>query len=136
MVDKIEVTEIWKKRHTAAHVMAQAVLERFPDAQLAIGPPIEEGFYYDFDLPRPLTPEDLTNIESRMRRIQKENLPLTRSEKPRDEAVAYEESRGQPYKVELIRDLPEGETISFYTQGSFTDLCRGPHVDRWTLRRS
>ncbi len=122
------VSEIWKKRHTAAHVMAQAVLEKFPDAKLAIGPPIEEGFYYDFDLPRPLTPEDLVEIESRMRRIRKEDLPLTRTEKPREEATAFEEARGQAYKVELIRDLPEGETISFYTQGSFTDLCRGPHV--------
>ena len=87
MADNSEVSEIWKKRHTAAHVMAQAVLEIFPDARLAIGPPIEEGFYYDFDLPRTLTPEDLTYIESRMRRIQKENLPLTRSEKPRNMAA-------------------------------------------------
>ncbi len=122
------VSEIWKKRHTAAHVMAQAVLEMFPDARLAIGPPIEDGFYYDFDLPRTLTPDDLGEIESRMRRIQGEDLPLTRSEKPRAEALAYEEQHGQPYKVELIEDLPEGETISFYTQGTFTDLCRGPHV--------
>ncbi len=122
------VSDIWKKRHTAAHVMAQAVLEKFPDAKLAIGPPIEEGFYYDFDLPRPLTPEDLVEIESRMKRIRRDDLPLTRSEKPRDEATAYEEGRGQSYKVELIRDLPESETISFYTQGPFTDLCRGPHV--------
>jgi len=122
------VSEIWKKRHTAAHVMAQAMLEKFPNAKLAIGPPIEEGFYYDFDLPRPLTPEDLVEIESRMRRIRKEDLPLTRAEKPREEATAFEEARGQSYKVELIRDLPEGETISFYTQGPFTDLCRGPHV--------
>ena len=123
------VSDIWKKRHTAAHVMAQAVLEKFPDAKLAIGPPIEEGFYYDFDLPRPLTPEDLVEIESRMRRIRREDLPLTRAEKPREEATAYEEARGQSYKVELIRDLPAGETISFYTQGPFTDLCRGPHVE-------
>ena len=123
-----DVSDIWKKRHTAAHVMAQAVLEIFPDAQLAIGPPIEDGFYYDFDLPRTLTPDDLADIESRMRRIQKQDLPLTRSEKPRDEALAYEREHGQSYKVELINDLPEGETISFYTQGTFTDLCRGPHV--------
>ncbi len=108
--------------------MAQAVLEVFPDAKLAIGPPIEDGFYYDFDLPRSLTPDDLSGIESRMRRIQKSDLPLTRSEKPRAEALAYEEERGQPYKTELIQDLPVGETISFYTQGDFTDLCRGPHV--------
>ena len=125
---KADVSEIWKKRHTAAHVMAQAVLEMFPNACLAIGPPIEDGFYYDFDLPRTLTPDDLTEIESRMRRIRKEDLPLTRSEKPRAEAIAYEEGQGQSYKAELIHDLPEGETISFYTQGTFTDLCRGPHV--------
>jgi len=123
-----EPAEIWKKRHTAAHVMAQAVLEVFPDARLAIGPPIEDGFYYDFDLPRSLTPDDLAGIESRMRRIQKADLSLTRSEKPRAEALAYEQQCGQPYKTELIHDLPDGETISFYTQGDFTDLCRGPHV--------
>ena len=127
--DSSPISDIWKKRHTAAHVMAQAVLEMFPDARLAIGPPIDEGFYYDFDLPRPLTPEDLAEIESRMKRIKKQNLPLTRSEMPRGEATAYEEARGQSYKVELIHDLPEGETISFYTQGPFTDLCRGPHVE-------
>src|SRR5579863_5886381 len=122
-------SRIYRMRHTAAHVMAQAVTEIFPDAKLAIGPPIEEGFYYDFDLPRPLTPDDLSEIESRMRRIVKEDLPLSYSEKPRAEALAFEEQRSQPYKAELIRDLPEGETISFYTQGSFTDLCRGPHVE-------
>ena len=126
---KAPASEIWKKRHTAAHVMAQAVLEMFPDARFAIGPPIEDGFYYDFDLPRPLTPEDLTQIESRMKRIRRDDLPITRSEMPRAEALAYEEARGQNYKVELIKDLPEGETISFYTQGPFTDLCRGPHVE-------
>ena len=119
---------IWKKRHTAAHVLAQAVLQMFPDARLAIGPPIDDGFYYDFELPRSLTPADLAEIESRMRKIRKLDYPLTRTEKPRDEALAYEEERGQPYKTELINDLPEGETISFYTQGDFTDLCRGPHV--------
>ena len=123
-----QVSDIWKKRHTAAHVMAQAVREMFPDAKFAIGPPIEDGFYYDFDLPRTLTPEDLKEIESRMKRLKRENHPLVRSEKPRAEALAYEESLGQNYKAELINDLPEGEAISFYTQGNFTDLCRGPHV--------
>ncbi len=123
-----EVADIWKQRHTAAHVLAQAVLEMMPEAKLAIGPPIDDGFYYDFDLPRSLTPDDLTEIESRMRRIKKEALPLTRSEKPREEALAYEAAQGQDYKVELIHDLPAGEAISFYTQGTFTDLCRGPHV--------
>ncbi len=123
-----EVSDLWKKRHTAAHVLAQAVLEMFPDAKFAIGPPIEDGFYYDFDLPRNLTPEDLTQIESRMKRLKRENHPLVRSEKPRAEALAYEQEQGQPYKAELIHDLPEGEAISFYTQGNFTDLCRGPHA--------
>jgi threonyl-tRNA synthetase len=123
-----QISEIWKKRHTAAHVLAQAVLEIFPEARLAIGPPIEDGFYYDFDLPRTLTPDDLAEIETRMRRIRDEDYPLVRSERPRDEATAWEEERGQSYKTELIHDLPAGETISFYTQGPFTDLCRGPHV--------
>jgi threonyl-tRNA synthetase len=121
-------SELWRKRHTAAHVMAQAVLEVFPEAKLAIGPPIEEGFYYDFELPRTLTPDDLAEIESRMKRIKKAAYPLTRTEKPREEAAAFEASRTQPYKVELINDLPPGEVISYYTQDTFTDLCRGPHV--------
>lgn len=122
-------SEIWKKRHTAAHVLAQAVLQMFPDARLAIGPPIDDGFYYDFELSRSLTPADMAEIESRMRKIRKLDYPLTRSEMPRAEALAYENERGQNYKAELIRDLPEGETISFYTQHDFTDLCRGPHVE-------
>ena len=126
---KSPVSEIWKKRHTASHVMAQAVLEMFPDAKFAIGPPIEDGFYYDFDLSRSLTPEDLVQVESRMKRIRRDDFPLSRSEKPRAEAIAYEEERGQNFKAELIHDLPEGETISYYTQGPFTDLCRGPHVE-------
>jgi threonyl-tRNA synthetase len=121
--------QLYKMRHTASHVLAQAVLELFPEAKLAIGPPIDDGFYYDFDLPRSLTPEDLEQIEKRMRRIVKEDLPLVRSEKPRDDARTFVDEKAQPYKVELIDDLPEGETISFYTQGSFTDLCRGPHVE-------
>ena len=122
-------SEIWKKRHTAAHVLAQAVLQMFPDARLAIGPPIDDGFYYDFELSRSLTPADMVEIESRMRKIRKLDYPLTRSEMPRAEALAYENERGQNYKAELIHDLPEGETISFYTQHDFTDLCRGPHVE-------
>lgn len=123
------VSEIWKRRHTAAHVMAQAVLEVFPTARMAIGPPIEDGFYYDFELPRTLSPEDLSDIEGRMRRIQKQDLPMERSVKSREEAIRFEQDRDQKYKVELIQDLPEGETISYYQQGSFVDLCRGPHVD-------
>ncbi len=109
--------------------MAQAVLEMFPTAKFAIGPPVEDGFYYDFDLPRNLNPDDLIQIESRMKRIIRDDLPLVRSERPRGEARAYEAELGQEYKVELIDDLPEGEAISFYTQGPFTDLCRGPHVE-------
>jgi threonyl-tRNA synthetase len=116
-------------RHTASHVLAQAVLEMFPNAGLAIGPPIEDGFYYDFDLPRNLTPDDLTEIASRMKRIVRDNHPLVQSEKSRDDAREYLSSIHQPYKVELVDDLPEGEKITFYTQGPFTDLCRGPHVD-------
>jgi threonyl-tRNA synthetase len=126
--DSGEHSDLWRKRHTAAHVMAQAVLEVFPEARLAIGPPIEDGFYYDFDLPRTLTPEDLADIETRMRRIKADDLPLVRSEKSRGDALAYVDGQHQNYKVELINDLPEGEAISFYTQGPFTDLCRGPHV--------
>jgi threonyl-tRNA synthetase len=109
--------------------MAQAVLEVFPTARMAIGPPIEDGFYYDFELPRTLSPEDLSDIEERMRRIQKLDLPMERSVKSREEAIRFEQDRDQKYKVELIQDLPEGETISYYQQGSFVDLCRGPHVD-------
>ena len=127
-LDNSPGSEIWKKRHTAAHVLAQAVLQMFPDARLAIGPPIEDGFYYDFELPRSLTPADMAEIESRMRKIKKLDYPLTRTEKSRADAIAYEEARGRNYKAELINDLPEGETISFYTQHDFTDLCRGPHV--------
>ena len=120
--------QLYKMRHTASHVMAQALTEIFPDAKMAIGPPIDDGFYYDFDLPRSLTPDDLGDIEARMRKIVKADLPMVRSEKPREEAREYEAALAQDYKVELIDDLPEGETISFYTQGDFTDLCRGPHV--------
>jgi len=120
---------LYRMRHTAAHVMAQAVLEIFPTAGLAIGPPIDDGFYYDFDLPRNLTPEDLADVEARMRRIVGENLPLVQTDKSRTEAIEYFDGLHQTYKVELIQDLPEGETITFYTQGTFTDLCRGPHAD-------
>jgi threonyl-tRNA synthetase len=118
-----------RMRHTTAHVMAQAVKELFPDAKMGIGPVIENGFYYDFDLPRSLTPDDLAAVEERMARIVKENLPLTRFVLPRDEARALVEGMGQPYKVALIDDLPAGEEISFYQQGDFVDLCRGPHVE-------
>ncbi|MDR3708458.1 MAG: threonine--tRNA ligase [Capsulimonadaceae bacterium] len=127
-VDKKD-EHLYRMRHTAAHVLAQAVLEIFPTAGLAIGPPIEDGFYYDFDLPRSLTPEDLQEIELHMRGIVDADLPLVYAEKSRGEAREYLEALHQAYKVELVDDLPEGETISFYTQGTFTDLCRGPHVE-------
>ncbi|HIQ71033.1 MAG TPA: threonine--tRNA ligase [Candidatus Onthenecus intestinigallinarum] len=115
-------------RHTASHVLAQAVKRLFPQAKLAIGPAIDNGFYYDFDVETPFTPEDLQGIEKEMQRIIKKNERLQRFELPREEARRLMEEKGEPYKVELIDDLPEGETISFYTQGDFTDLCAGPHL--------
>jgi threonyl-tRNA synthetase len=143
MVDQQHVSykdsDLYRIRHSTAHVMAQAVLELFPQAKYTIGPPVEDGFYYDFDLPRPLTPEDLQEIESRMREIVSEGHNFKRKE------VTAEEARGifkdQPYKLELIDGLekggldeygnPLGEKvqISIYTHDAFTDLCRGPHVE-------
>ncbi|HET7037663.1 MAG TPA: threonine--tRNA ligase [Thermomicrobiaceae bacterium] len=119
--------ELARMRHSAAHVMAQAVLDMFPDAKLAIGPAIDNGFYYDFDLPRSLTPDDLAEIERRMAEIRAGAYPFERDELPRAEALRY--FADQPYKLEIINDLPEDAVISRYTQASFTDLCRGPHVD-------
>lgn len=113
-------------RHSTAHVMAEAVKDLFPTATFAIGPAIEDGFYYDFGVERPFTPEDLVAIEARMREIVAESVPFVRGELDRLEA--WDRFEGQPYKRELIEGLPEGETISIYTQGNFTDLCRGPHV--------
>ena len=115
--------------HTCSHIMAQAVKRLWPEVQLAIGPAIDEGWYYDFDAPFSFTPEHLTQIEAEMKKICKERIRLERSEKPRAEAIAYMESMNEPYKVELIQDLPEDAVISFYTQGDFTDLCAGPHLD-------
>lgn len=114
--------------HTTSHIMAQAVLRLFPEAKLAIGPAIDNGFYYDFDIDKPFTPEDLINIEEEMRKIIKEDLSLERFELPRDEAVKFMQGRNQPYKVELIEALPENAVISFYKQGEFVDLCAGPHI--------
>lgn len=133
-------TLLYRIRHSTAHIMAQAMLEKFPDAQIAIGPAIEDGFYYDFDLPRSLTPDDLADLEKRMREIIRGNFPFNRRE------VTAEEARqvfiNQVYKQELIDGLEQGGfdedgnpreesiTISTYTQDAFTDLCRGPHVER------
>ena len=117
-------------RHTAAHVMAQAVKRLYPAAKLTIGPAIENGFYYDFDVETPFTPEECEKIEAEMKRIIKEALPIERFELSRDEALKLMTEREEPYKVELIKELPEGETISFYKQGEYTDLCRGPHLGK------
>ena len=115
--------------HTCSHVLAQAMKRLHPEVKLAIGPAIENGFYYDFDTPRPFTPEDLTELEGEMRKICKEKEKLERFELPRAEALALMEEREEPYKVELINDLPEDAVISFYKQGEFVDLCAGPHLD-------
>ncbi len=138
--EKYEESHLYRIRHSAAHIMAQAVVEKFPEARIAIGPPIDEGFYYDFDLPRPLTPEDLEQIEKRMRQIIKADYPFN------CKVVSAEEARQifkqQPYKLELIEGLEQGGSddngeplaeppvISIYSQDHFTDLCRGPHVER------
>ena len=115
--------------HTCSHIMAQAVKRLWPEVQLAIGPAIDEGWYYDFDAPFTIGPEHLEKIEAEMKKICKARIRLERSEKPRSEAIAYMESLNEPYKVELINDLPEDAVISFYTQDDFTDLCAGPHLD-------
>lgn len=115
-------------RHTASHVLAQAVKRLFPNTKLAIGPAIKDGFYYDFDCERPFTDEDLTALEAEMKKITKENLKLERFTLPRKEGIALMEQQGEPYKVELINDLPEDEELSFFKQGDFVDLCAGPHV--------
>ena len=115
--------------HTCSHVLAQAVKRLYPEVKLAIGPSIDEGFYYDMDSPFPFTPEIMEKIEGEMRKICKEKLKLERFELPREEAIKFMEEKGEPYKVELIQDLPEDAHISFYKQGEFTDLCAGPHLD-------
>ena len=115
-------------RHTASHVLAQAVKRLYPETKLAIGPAIDDGFYYDFDREGGFTPDDLEKLEAEMKKIVKENLALKPFVLPRDEAIKFMQEKGEPYKVELIEDLPEGETISFYQQGDFIDLCAGPHI--------
>src|SRR3990167_152027 len=124
--DSPEALEIL--RHSTAHIMAQAVCRLFPGAKLGIGPTIENGFYYDFHLERPLTEEDLANIEAEMRKIIKEDISFSRKTLSRNEAIKKMEVERQPYKMELISDIAEGEEVSFYTQGEFLDLCRGPHI--------
>ena len=140
-MERYEDSQLYRIRHSAAHVMAQAVMEMFPpgEARIAIGPPIENGFYYDFELPRSLTPEDLEAIENRMREIIAENQPFVREEVSAEQARA--EFADQPYKIELIDGLEKGgfdeygnplkekPVISFYRDGAFVDLCRGPHVE-------
>ena len=118
----------WAYRHTGSHILAPAVKRLWPEAKLAIGPAIADGFYYDFDSPHAFTPDDFKAIEKEMERIVNENHKLERFELPREEAIAFMQEKGEPYKVELIEDLPEDETISFYRQGEFVDLCAGPHV--------
>ncbi len=121
---------LYRLRHSAAHLLAQAVLELHPDTKLGVGPPIENGFYYDFDFSKPITEEDLAQIEQKMHEIAERGLDIVRLETSREEARALIEKMGQvPYKLELLDAIPEGETISFYQQGDFIDLCRGPHIE-------
>ena len=115
-------------RHSTSHLMAQAVKELYPTAEVTIGPAIENGFYYDFKFERAFTPEDLEKIEARMKELVKKDIPLERYTLPRDEAIDYFKSIGEHYKAEIISEIPAGEIISLYRQGDFTDLCRGPHV--------
>ena len=122
---EVEESIYW---HTTSHIMAQAVKRLFPEAKIAIGPSIERGFYYDFDIEKSFTEEELLKIEEEMKKIEKENLVIERFELAREEAIKLMEEQKQDYKVELIKELPEGETISFYKQGEFIDLCRGPHL--------
>ncbi len=122
---EVEESMYW---HTTAHILAQAVKRLFPNYKLTIGPSIENGFYYDFDVEKPFTEEDIAKLEEEMKKIIKEDLELERFELPREEAIKLMNDREEPYKVELIKDLPEGEVISFYKQGEFVDLCRGPHL--------
>ena len=132
--DSLEIVTLKDKeglqvyRHTCAHVLAQALKTVYPTCKLSIGPVIENGFYYDVDFVTPITQADLAKVESEMQKIIKSNLPVERFTLPRNEAIALMEEYSEDYKVELIQDLPEGETISFYKQGNFTDLCRGPHL--------
>ncbi|MDD5229472.1 MAG: TGS domain-containing protein, partial [Methylococcales bacterium] len=115
-------------RHSTAHLLAQAVKQLFPEAQVTIGPVIENGFYYDFAYSRPFTPEDLEKIEAKMQQFVSENIPLSRSVLSRDEAINFFKNQGETYKVEIIESIPVDQDLSLYQQGDFIDLCRGPHV--------
>lgn len=117
-------------RHTSSHIMAQAIKTIWPEAKLAIGPAIENGFYYDIDLEHKFTEDDLRKIEKEMKKIIKAGYPLERFELPREEAIKFMQDRNEDYKIELIKDLPDGEIISFYKQGDFVDLCAGPHMEK------
>src|SRR5258708_14501559 len=115
-------------RHSTAHLLAYAVKELFREAQVTIGPVIDNGFYYDFSYRRPFTPEDLVAIEKKMAELAKQDIPVSRKVLPRDEAVAYFKGIGEAYKAEIIASIPADQEVSLYTEGAFTDLCRGPHV--------
>ena len=140
--DSLEIVTLKDKeglqvyRHTCAHVLAQALKTVYPTCKLSIGPVIENGFYYDVDFVTPITAADLAKIEVEMQKIIKSNLPIERFTLPRNEALKLMEEFSEDYKVELINDLPEDAEISFYKQGNFTDLCRGPHLPRAKSRRS
>ena len=124
---RYEDSDLYRIRHSSAHVMAESVLSLYPEAKLAIGPPIEDGFYYDFDFERPFREEDLPRIEAKMKEMVEADIPFVRGEMSSAEAIALFEGRGEDYKVELIRDLG-AETVSIYSNGDFADLCRGPHI--------
>src|SRR3954469_21813999 len=129
--ERERMTELQRIRHSCAHIMATAVLRLWPDAMLDIGPPTDEGFYYDFDLPsHRFSPEDFSRIEEEMRKVVKENQPFEKSIKSRDEAKVFFEARQQNFKLLRLAEIPEGEAISFYQNGEFIDLCAGPHVMR------
>jgi len=115
-------------RHSTAHLLAQAVKRLFPEAQVTIGPTVDDGFYYDFSYKRPFTPDDLAAIEAEMEKLAKADTPVQRSVLPRDEAVSYFQGIGEDYKAEIIASIPADQDVSLYNQGDFTDLCRGPHV--------
>ncbi|MFZ4817859.1 MAG: threonine--tRNA ligase, partial [Limisphaerales bacterium] len=125
-----QMNELMRLRHSCAHILATAVLRLWPDALLDIGPPTDEGFYYDFELKHRFTPEDFPKIEEEMRKVTKENQVFEKSIQTRAEALAYFEGKGQTFKVQRLGDIPEGEAISFFQNGEFVDLCAGPHVMR------